>query len=256
MFQVSGTVDSFLALAIIRLISHWAFRTITALSVLVFRSWAVSFTFNFFKLQNVHECYSSHMCIVCSLMVVRKCSLPLIVGTMVFLVKSTFQIVLELVVISAFFHDLIQAGKVKRFWRCCQSFCIICVRESWVPFLHELQVCFWEWSNKLVVEVKPIVHAVVSNDRLLCVYHGFYDEREAHLVNEELFLWIFRVDHLLDTVGSCWLWLLRGTFILRSSRFIERWPIKLFSSNNVQVKIVDSLMSVFAVICDDLESLI
>ena len=138
MFEIFGTIHFFKAFPIVRLISHWVFRTTTAFSVLVFRSWAVSSTFNFFKLQNVHECYSSHMSIVCSLMVVRKCSLPLIVGTMVFLVKSTFQIVLELVVIGAFFHDLIQAGKVKRFWRCCQSFCIICVRESWVPFLHEL----------------------------------------------------------------------------------------------------------------------
>jgi len=47
------------------------------------------------------------MCIVCSLMVVRKCSLPLVVGTLIFLVEPTFQIVLELVVIGAFLHDLI-----------------------------------------------------------------------------------------------------------------------------------------------------
>lgn len=63
-------------------------------------------------------------------MVVRKCSLPLVVGTLIFLVEPTFQIVLELVVIGAFLHDLIQAGKIERLGRCCQSFRIICVRES------------------------------------------------------------------------------------------------------------------------------
>jgi hypothetical protein len=55
------------------------------------------------------------------------------------------------------------------------------VRESSIPLLGKLDVGRWQSPNELIVQVDPIIHAVVPNEWLFRINHGLDHQRESHL---------------------------------------------------------------------------
>ena len=184
-------------------------------------------------LQDVSEYDSSHMGIVCSLMIVRQQGLALVIRTLVLRVEAPAEIALELVIIGALLIDLAQACVVECLRVVGQDFRVVGEGEALVPLPREFDKGLGQWSDELIVKVEPIIHAVVPNDRLFGFDHRLHDETEAHFVSIELFLGR-RLARLLIRL------LLFG---LRKGR-----PRELLTSNHVEVKIVDGLIRMLAVI--------
>ena len=126
-------------------------------------------------LQDVHEYYSSHVCVVGCLVVVRKQGLPCVVAAMILSIILAAQVALELIILCTLLVDLAKRGVVESFGVVGQHFSVVCEGEAGVPFLSELQIRLWQRSNKLVIQVNPIVHAVVTNNRLFGLNHGLND---------------------------------------------------------------------------------
>ena len=173
------------------------------------------------------------MGIVCSLMIVRQQGLALVIRTLVLRVEAPAEIALELVIIGALLIDLAQACVVECLRVVGQDFRVVGEGEALVPLPREFDKGLGQWSDELIVKVEPIIHAVVPNDRLFGFDHRLHDETEAHFVSIELFLGR-RLARLLIRL------LLFG---LRKGR-----PRELLTSNHVEVKIVDGLIRMLAVI--------
>lgn len=151
--------------------------------------------------QDVHEDDSCHVGVVRGLVIVRQQGLPIVVVTLVFGVEAPPQVPFELVIVNALFVDLSQRGVVEGSRVVSQHFCVVGEGEARIPLLRELDVGLREWTNELVVEVKPVVHAIVPNHGLFGLDHGLYDEREAHLVDEKLLLSALLIDLVLNRIG-------------------------------------------------------
>ena len=143
---------------------------------------------DFFVLQDVSENHSGHVGIVRSFVVVRQKSLALVIRTLVLRIKAPSKIALELFIIDAFFIHLTQACVVKCLRVVSQNFRIVCVGEQIVPLLGKLDERIRQRCDELIVEVEPIVHAVMSDHGLFRLNHGLDYETEAHFVRVELFL--------------------------------------------------------------------
>lgn len=152
---------------------------------------------NLLVLEDVSEGDSCHVGIVGSLVVVREQGLTIVVTALVLSVVAAFEIVFEFVVIDTLLVDLPQARIVKCLRVVGEHLRVVGVREATAPFLGELEVSLGEGPNELVVQVEPIVHAVVADDRLLCLDHRLDYKREAHFVYEEFFFGILRCNKLL-----------------------------------------------------------
>jgi len=111
----------------------------------------------------------------------------------------------------------------------------------------------------LIVQVDPVVHAVMTNYWLLGLDHRFDDERETHLVNPELILRVLRGDLLLDVIrgavglsGACRLAaLVFGFFLLLGCGRVVGRPLELLASKDVEVEIVDGLVWVLTIVHHD-----
>ena len=144
--------------------------------------------FNLLVLEYVGESYASHVGVVGCLVVVRQHGLSLVVCALVFSVEAPAQVTLELVVVDALVVHLTQRRVVESFRVVGQNLRVVSVRETTAPLLGELQICLWKRANELVVNVDPVVHAVVSNNGLLGLNHCLDNQGKAHFVDVKLLL--------------------------------------------------------------------
>ena len=149
-------------------------------------------------LEDVHEDDTGHVGIVSRLVIVRQQGLPIVVVTLVLRVESPPQITLELVIVYALFVHLPQRRIVEGSRVVGEHFGVVGEGEARVPLLRKLDVGFWQGSNELVVQIEPVVHAVVPNHWFFGLDHGLDDQREAHLVHEKLLLCALLIDLVLN----------------------------------------------------------
>ena len=69
-----------------------------------------------------------------------------------------------------------------------QDLGVIGFREEFVPLLCEFEVCVGDPVDELVVEIEPVVHAIVANHWHFGVDYSLDNERETHLQVEQLLL--------------------------------------------------------------------
>ena len=124
----------------------------------------------------MHEDDASHVGIVCSLVIVREQSLPLVIAALVLSVKAPPQIAFELVVICAFLVHLAKRGVVKGARIVCQDLRIVRERESCIPLFCKLKERLRKRADELIVQIEPVIHAIVSDDWLLCLNHSLDDK--------------------------------------------------------------------------------
>lgn len=127
-------------------------------------------------LDDLCEYDTGHVRIVGCLVIVRKQSLSIIVRALVFCVKTPTQIVLKLVIVGALFIYLSERRVIECLRVRCDHFGVVGMREEIVPFLTKFSVSFRQRRNELIVEIEPIVHAVVTDNWLFGVYHGLHYE--------------------------------------------------------------------------------
>ena len=121
---------------------------------------------NFLKFKDLSKRKTSHICIVGSFMIMTKhLSAHIINKTSIKLKLKIF----EFFIILWFLKYIAQWCFIKCHWFKSKYFRIICVREFWIPFLNKLWVCWWKSCYKLVVNIQPVVHWIVSNKRLFAI---------------------------------------------------------------------------------------
>ena len=54
-----------------------------------------------------------------------------------------------------------------------EDFSVVSLRELGVPVSNKFSVSFRQFAYELVVDVHPVVHAIVANQRLFELDHGF-----------------------------------------------------------------------------------
>ena len=198
-------------------------------------------------LDDVHESDSCHVCIVSSLVIVGEQRLSLIVAALVLSVKAALQVTFELVIVDALIVHLTQTRVVKGLRVVGQYLRVVHEGEARVPLVRELNVRLGKGADKLVVQVDPVIHAIVSNDWLLRLYHGLDHEREAHLVDVELFNARLPIDLSLDRIT------LGGALCLffSFSWLVEGWPLELLSADDLQIQVMHGLVPILATVVDN-----
>jgi len=141
-----------------------------------------------FELQNVREHEASHVRVIRSFMVVGEGGFTHIVAEAVLLIVLKPKIVFEFVVLTAFLVLVAKRSLVESHRLECKHFRVESKWESIVPIFDKLSVGRWQRSHKLVIEVDPVVHWVLTNQRFLCLYHLIDDKRKAELF-PVLFQW-------------------------------------------------------------------
>jgi len=124
-----------------------------------------------------------------------------------------------------------------------QHLVVVGQREELIPVFDPLGVGFGQRSYKLVVTIKPIVHAVMSNERLLSLRYRIHDKTEAHLIYIDVFFALLRLNLFL-----C---------LFLALSFTADWrPAKLLTTHHMQTQIWLLLLSVFSLVNHDAVSTI
>ena len=132
--------------------------------------------FDLLVLEQVHVDHASHVCVVGSLVIVRQQSSTIVVCASILRVESPLQVTFEFVVVGHLFVDLPQTGVVKCLRVVREYLSVVSVGELRVPLLRELEISLWQRPHKLIVHIQPVVHAVVSDDRLFSLNHCLNDK--------------------------------------------------------------------------------
>jgi hypothetical protein len=67
-----------------------------------------------------------------------------------------------------------------------QNFVVIGKRELLMPVFYELLISVRKFSNELVVNIDPIKHAIVANNRLFSLNYALHDKTKAHFIDIEI----------------------------------------------------------------------
>ena len=64
--------------------------------------------------------------------------------------------------------------------------------ELFVPISNEFLEGVWQLVNELIVQVEPIVGAIVPNYGYLGFNDGFNHQRKAKFISQQLLFWVVR----------------------------------------------------------------
>lgn len=120
-----------------------------------------------------------------------------IVGKTVLKVKFKAKVLFVAIIGCDFFEEITKCRFKESLAVESQNFVVKCVWELFVPVLDEFLIGFRQLCDKLIVAVKPIIHAVVADKRLFCVYYFLHNQTKAHLVT------ILQINRLLKRKLFC-----------------------------------------------------
>ena len=167
--------------------------------------------------------------------------LALVVGALMLRVKSASKVRAEFAVFRTLLINLSKTSVVKCFRIVSQHLRIVSIWEARIPLLGKLKVRLRKRCDELVVQIEPVIHAVVPNYRFFGFNHCLYDQSESHLIDEKFLLsvlWInLALDHRWILSALTLHALVRWCFLLFLSRigwrWVEGWPAELLAPNNV-----------------------
>jgi hypothetical protein len=113
--------------------------------------------------------------VVGCLVIVREQLFAVIVDESVFCVKLELKVVFELITISALVVHVTQTRLVERFGLESKYFVVKSLGELLVPVRNKLSVSGRQRCDELVVAVEPIIHTIVTNQRLLTLSKSFHN---------------------------------------------------------------------------------
>ena len=156
-------------------------------------------------------------------------------------IKTASKVRTEFAVLRTLLIDLPKTSIVECFRIVRQDLRVVCIRKTRVPFLGKLYVRLGKRGNELVVQIEPIIHAVVPNHWFFGFNHRLYDQSESHFIDEKFLLSILWINLAFDdrrvlralTLHA----LVCRCFSLFLSRtvwcWVERRPAELLTSNDV-----------------------
>ena len=167
--------------------------------------------------------------------------LALIVGALMLRIKTASKVGAEFAVLRTLLIDLPKTSIVKCFRIVSQHLCVKSIGEARVPFLRKLKVRLRERCNELVVQIEPVIHAVVPNYRFFGFNHCLYHQSESHFIDEKFLLSILWINLAFDhrrvlsaltlhaLVCRCFRLFLGRTVWC----WVEGWPAELLTPNDV-----------------------
>jgi len=123
---------------------------------------------------SVHD--SSHVRIICSLVIMRQQLGAFIVAEAILQVELKLEVVLVLLVSPTLLVDLAQGRLEEMLAVEGEHFRIVGLWEARIPLLGKLDISLGKLTNELVVQVKPVIHAVVADNRHLGSNDGINDQ--------------------------------------------------------------------------------
>ena len=98
-----------------------------------------------------------------------------------------------------------------------------------MPLSHELSQSLRQFVDKLVPQVKPVIHAIVAYERLFSLNNGLHNETKAHFPKEKV---LFGGDWVNLLIQSGFL-----LFLFFRFRLVYRRPLQLLTTQHSKVKV-------------------
>jgi len=223
-----------------------------ALAIIICTFWVeLDLVLYFAILHDWSETNTSHVGIVSSFMIMWQQVSALIISKLIFRVKSVAETILELVFISALLIDLSKPWLTEHLTVERKYLCIINIWETVIPHFAESFIGIRQLSDELIVKVNDVVNHVVADYWFFTFNQRFHNQREAHLLLENILLshyslLIFTVFSLFICLDGC-LTLGLGFLLF----LLSKWrPFQLSSSEHMNKQILHTLSSVFAFVED------
>ena len=156
------------------------FKRISTASVYKLNKWMIwkhlrELFLNFLIFKNFYENVSSHVCIICCLMIIWKKRWTFIIYKSIFQIKFKINYINKSFILLAFLKDISKISFSKIFSLKRKNFCIIYSWKFFMPFCYKFFISLRQWSNKLIVKINYVIHHIVSNSTKISVILKFFN---------------------------------------------------------------------------------